>query len=71
MSYDNRNKIKVAARKISFLMERQRIMPELKEMAASLCPDDLDKINRESPEYLLGAYEALTHLIEDLEEKDC
>ena len=68
---DNLKKVHVIARKISFLMAHQNILPDLKELAAQLSPAQPPgvAINRESSEYLLGAYEALTSLIIALEEK--
>jgi hypothetical protein len=56
---------------ISFLMEHQRIVADVKEVVTSLYPEgiDLAQMNRESPEYLLGAYEALAALITALEQK--
>lgn len=71
MDISNSRKVSIAALKISFLMEHQRILPDLREMASEIYPVgvDPDKINRESPEYLLGAYEALAALITALEQK--
>jgi hypothetical protein len=71
MDADGLTKVKVAVRKISFLMPHQRVLSDLKELAAELCPHGADhsNVNRESPEYLLGAYEALNFLISDLEGK--
>ena len=69
MSEDNFLKVKMTARQISFLMSHQRIMPDLKEAIDQLSPDASTLINRNSPEYLLGASEALEALILALEEK--
>jgi hypothetical protein len=68
---ENLQKIKVLARKVSFLMQHQHILPDLQHMLDEIYPLGIDtnKIDRESPEYLLGAYEALANLIMDLEEK--
>lgn len=68
---DNLRKIKMLARKVSFLMQHQHILPDLQHMLTEIYPSGVDAnvINRESSEYLLGAYEALLNLITDLEEK--
>ena len=68
---NNLKKVNVTALKISFLMPHQDVLPDLKELATELYPigSDPDKINRDSPEYLLGAFEALAALIYDLEHK--
>lgn len=68
---NNLRKIKLLARKVSFLMEHQHIVPDLQKMLAEIYPTSKhpDYIDRETPEYLLGAYEALSNLITDLEEK--
>jgi hypothetical protein len=73
MDSTNSRKVSIAAMKISFLMEHQSILPDLRELAAELYPVGVDpeKINKESPEYLLGAYEALAALITALEQKGC
>lgn len=65
---ENQKRVRVTALKISFLMPHQDVMPDLKELATELDPHKLE-INRESPEYLLGAYEALNNLIMGLERK--
>jgi hypothetical protein len=64
-------KVQVVALKISFLMPHQKVLSDLKELATQLYPEGTDEkvIDRSSPEYLLGAYEALTALITDLEKK--
>jgi hypothetical protein len=64
-------KIHVIALKIAFLMPHQHVMTDLKELAAQLKPQDIseDVIDHSSPEYLQGAYDALTALITDLERK--
>jgi len=63
--------IKIITRQIAFLMPHQDILPDLKELAAQIYPAGInpDLIDRDSPEYLLGAYEALINLITSLEEK--
>ena len=67
----NLKKVKVVTRKISFLMHHQEILPDLKEIATQLYPlgEDPEGMSRSSSEYLLGAYEALMHLISCLEQK--
>lgn len=62
----------MVARHMSFLMEHQDINPDLKILAEDLSPHGLvpgKDIDRESDEYMLGAYEALIALVMDLEEK--
>jgi hypothetical protein len=68
---NNLKKLRVTARRISFLMPHQNVLPDLKELATELCPLDADpeKIDRNSEAYLLGAFEALAALISCLEEK--
>lgn len=70
-SEENLKKVRVVTRKISFLMHHQEILPDLKEIATQLYPlgEDPEGISRNSSEYLLGAYEALMHLIVCLEQK--
>ena len=71
--HTNKDRVHEAAYQVSFLMEHQDILPDLKEIAAHLRPvrADNNAINRESPEYLLGAFEALNELISALEGKGC
>lgn len=71
MEISNARKVSITAMQLSFLMEHQEILPDLKEVAQALYPEgtDPDTINRESPEYLMGAYEALAALITALEQK--
>jgi hypothetical protein len=71
MDSDNQRKVKNVTRKASFLMEHQSILPDLKEVVLALRPTgiEINRINRESPEYLLGAFEALMNLIRSLESK--
>jgi hypothetical protein len=69
MDDDNLKRVKLIVYEISFLMEHQRILPDLKKMATELCPLNTESIDRNSPQYLLGAYEALIALISDLEGK--
>jgi hypothetical protein len=68
----NSKKIKIAARKISFLMPHQEVLPDLKIIATQLYPlgADPDKIDRNAKEYLMGAYEALVALVDYLTEKN-
>ena len=64
-------KVQVVALKISFLMPHQQVLSDLKDVAHQLYPEGVnaEAVDRNSPEYLLGAYEALTALISDLEKK--
>jgi hypothetical protein len=50
----NFKKIRIAARKISFLMQHQEILPDLKEIAKQIYPLGVKpaKVNRDAPEYL-------------------
>ena len=68
---DNRKKVRVMARKISFLMPHQIVLTDLKELATQLYPlgADPEKLNFNSEEYMMGAYEALVGLIDFLREK--
>ena len=66
MDHDSEQKVRNIAFKISFLMEHQRIVPELMEIAYQLCPE-----GRELNEYNKGAFDALTTLILALEKKGC
>jgi hypothetical protein len=61
------DKVKLISRKISFLMPHQEVLPDLKELAQEL-HQELE-INKESPEYLMGAHDALMSLITGLEQK--
>lgn len=65
------SKVEIVALKIAFLMPHQCVLSDLRELAIELYPKDVDEssVNRGSPEYLLGAYEALVALIADLENK--
>jgi len=71
MDVSNSRKVSIVAMKLSFLMEHQEILPDLKEVATELYQSVVDpaQVNKESPEYLLGAYEALAALITALEQK--
>jgi len=68
---DNINKVRVAAMKVSFLMQHQKILPDLRDFVSDIYPlgVDPDQVNYNSPEYLLGAYDALMNLIACLEQK--
>ena len=66
----NIKKIKLVTRKISFLMEHQVILPDLKEIILEALPNQIDKeINYDSPEFLMGAQSALLALLSSLEQK--
>ena len=71
MDISNSRKVSMTAMRLSFLMEHQEIIPDLREVATELYPVGAapEQINRDSPEYLLGAYEALAALITALEQK--
>jgi hypothetical protein len=70
MNTDPFKKIQVATLKMSFLMEHQNILPDLKEIATELyqVPESII-INKDSPEYLQGAQDALLSLVNWLEQK--
>lgn len=59
---DNVKKVRIVARKMSFLMPHQKVLPDLKEVIDPLHSD-------ESSQYLSGAYDALNLLIDFLAEK--
>ena len=61
--------VRLTVRKIAFLMPHQYVLPDLKNIAIDLCPDNSESINRDSSEYLLGAYEGLLALLIAFEEK--
>lgn len=70
METSNRAKVKVLCHKISFLMEHQRILPDLKELVTSVyatSAEDVEDCNSE--EYMRGATDALHYLLEFLEQK--
>lgn len=71
MDISNSRKVSITAMKLSFLMEHQEILPDLKEITLELLPQDINivDINRDSPEYLVGAYEILVALFTALEQK--
>lgn len=68
---DNRTKVRAAALRIAFLMPHQDVNPDLELEALDLTPPgiDLDKLNKECPEYLAGAKDALLSLINMLKGK--
>jgi hypothetical protein len=65
-SKSNSEKLITTIRKISFLMEHKNILPDLQSLADGLKPE-----NAFAPDYLymLGAYHALSLLINDLKDK--
>lgn len=71
MAAENLKLVRLISRRMSFLMEHQDVSPDLKEVIQDLSPPGIPgkDVDRESDEYLLGAYEALMSLIMDLEEK--
>jgi protoheme ferro-lyase len=60
MSEDCQKKVRHVCARISFLMEHQEILPDLKEIASELAEDS---------EYQKGARDALNYLIGFLEQK--
>lgn len=70
---ENEKKIKMAVFRIAFLMPHQEVNPDLELEALSLTPVgkdiNLDTIDKNSPEYTMGARDALLALIHMLEGK--
>lgn len=70
---ENEKKIKMAVFRIAFLMPHQEVNPDLELEALSLTPVgkdiNLDAIDKNSPEYTMGARDALLALIHMLEGK--
>lgn len=70
---ENQKKIKIAVFRIAFLMPHQDVNPDLELEALSLTPTgkdlNLEDIDVNSPEYMLGARDALLALIHILEGK--
>ena len=64
MDTDNQRQLKQTCLRIALLMEHQEILPDLKDIISHLLGDN-------SPEYMLGATDALTYLISFLEQKGC
>lgn len=62
MDSDCQQKVKEVCARISFFMEHQEIIPDLKEMVAEISSND---------EYSKGAHDALTYLLGFLEQKGC
>lgn len=60
---DHQKKVRQVCAQVAFLMEHQDILPDLKEIVASL-----DSQN-DPDDYLKGAQDALTYLIGFLEQK--
>jgi hypothetical protein len=69
METDYQKKVKHVCARIAFLMEHQDILPDLKEIAKEINPDGHSFAD--SGEYLKGAQDALTYLLEFLEQKGC
>ena len=70
MSTANEIKVLLCCRKISFLMEHQYILGDLKELAEQMCPEECgEPIDYDSKEYIKGAHDALVYLISYLESK--
>lgn len=66
----NEKKVKQAAFRVAFLMPHQKI-GSIIEAEASIVPpiDEQADINKDSPEYLAGAHDALRYLIQFLKQK--
>lgn len=62
MESESQKKVRQVCARLTFLMEHQVILPDLKEIAAEISLDD---------EYSKGAHDALLYLIEFLEQKGC
>lgn len=60
MNSESQKQVRQVCAQISFLMEHQEILPDLKEFVSKL--DDSD-------EYLRGAHDALNYLIDFLAQK--
>jgi hypothetical protein len=65
----NEMKVKMAAFKVAFLMPHQEVVADLEIEALQIRP--VGDINKESDDYLAGAYDALAFLITVLREKGC
>jgi hypothetical protein len=65
---NNEAKVRMAAFRISFLMPHQEVNSDLELEALSLGAPTLN-VNKDCPEYLQGAQDALLHLIHMLEGK--
>jgi hypothetical protein len=63
----NEMKVKMAAFKVGFLMPHQEVVPDLEIEALQIRP--IGEINKESDDYLAGAYDALSFLIAVLKDK--
>jgi len=57
MEPTDQKKVRLICNQVSFLMEHQEILPDLKECIAKLSPES------EGSEYLKGAQDALNYLI--------
>lgn len=66
---ENEKKIKMAAFRIAFLMPHQEVSPDLELEALGLSPLHSEPLDKNSPEYILGARDALLALIHMLEGK--
>ena len=62
-SLTDQKKVRQLCMQMSFLMSHQQVLPDLRELAASLTPTDTDD------PYLQGARDALLLLVEFLETK--
>lgn len=67
---NNEKKVKQAAFRVAFLMPHQFVGSIIELEASALTPvNEEPEINKESPEYLAGANDALKYLIQFLKEK--
>lgn len=66
-SMSNQKKIKATAFRIAFLMPHQKVDPDLLTEVKELVAEG--QVNKDSPEYLAGAHDALEMLINFLAQK--
>lgn len=67
MESDYQKKIRHICARVAFLMEHQEILPDLKEIVSEINPNG--NSFADSGEYLKGAHDALTYLLEFLSQK--
>jgi hypothetical protein len=58
------DKIRLVVRKMAFLMPHQAVLPDVREALK-----ELESWDKNNPDYVLGAYHALSFLLDDLEGK--
>ncbi len=69
---DNFIKLRATAKMMAFLMPHQEVLPDLKEVIQQLRPADgeyTSSIDHNTDVYLMGAYDALSELIDFLKTK--